>query len=227
MAHPRILQGGMGIYASPWQLAREVALFGQLGVVSGTTIQLIFARLLQLGDKGGHIRRALLAFPDQKMAGRIHDRHYVSGEISPTARYKHIEPFSLNPSRHLIELTIVTNFCQVWLAKEGHNGKIGVNFLEKIQMPHLYALYGTLLAGVDYLFMGAGIPMQISGVLDKLIKHESATYNVHVIGTKTGCEMKFNPREYVKCPLLELKRPFFFPIISSLIIAQIMIKSKR
>ena len=227
MTHPEIVSGGMGVYASPWPLPRMVAKSGQLGIVSGTAIHLIVPRLLQLGDQGGHFRRALSAFPDQGMAGRILERYYVSGGISPTARFANIEPFSLNPSPDLIELTICANFCQIWLAKEGHGGKIGVNFLEKVQMPHLYALYGVLLAEVDYLFIGAGIPMQISGVLDKLVQHHSATYNIYVIGTdkEDKYQMHFDPHKYMGCTLSELKRPLFFPIISSFTIARMMTKS--
>ena len=35
---------------------------------------------------------------------------------------------------------------------------IGVNFLEKIQVPNLPSIYGAMLAGVTYVLMGAGIP---------------------------------------------------------------------
>jgi NAD(P)H-dependent flavin oxidoreductase YrpB (nitropropane dioxygenase family) len=224
---PPVIQGAMGIYAFPSSSARLVALQGQLGVVSGTGIHLIFPRLLQLGDQGGHFRRALSAFPDQEMAERILSRYYVPEGISPATPFQNIEQFSVTPSRELIELTICANFCQVWLAKENHDGLIGVNFLEKIQMPHLYALYGVLLAQVDYLFIGAGIPIQISAVLDKLVRHEPASYTINVIGADrtVECQTYFDPRQFIHHTLPELKRPLFFPIISSSTIAQMMIKS--
>jgi nitronate monooxygenase len=38
MAHPIIIQGGMGIGVSHWPLARAVSSHGQLGVVSGTAL---------------------------------------------------------------------------------------------------------------------------------------------------------------------------------------------
>ena len=228
MPHPTIVSGGMGIYAFPWLPVSEVAKLG-LGIVSGTGMHIVLSRLLQLGDQGGHFRRALKAFPDKDLAMRILDRYYVSEGIPSNKPFKNIEQFSLNPSRELIELTIVANFCQVWLAKEGHQGKVGVNFLEKLQMPHLYSIYGILLAEADYLIMGAGIPMQISAVLDKLIKHEEATYNIHVIGTDKSMiyQMKFNPRNFLQCSLSELKRPYFFPKISSSTLAQIMTRSEE
>ena len=65
MSHsqPIIIQGGMGVAVSAWHLAREVAQRGQLGVVSGTALDGVLARRLQDGDPGGHMRRALAAFP--------------------------------------------------------------------------------------------------------------------------------------------------------------------
>lgn len=56
---PPIIQGGMGVTVSGWRLARAVSKEGQLGVVSGTALDLVLARQLQLGDVGGHLRRAL------------------------------------------------------------------------------------------------------------------------------------------------------------------------
>ncbi|MFX4805988.1 hypothetical protein ABTB42_20590, partial [Acinetobacter baumannii] len=73
---------------------------------------------------------------------------------------------SLDPGRPLLELTVVANFVEVWLAKQGHNSPIGINLLEKIQVPTVPSLFGAMLAGVDYVLMGAGIPRQIPGVLD-------------------------------------------------------------
>ena len=58
-ALPPIIQGGMGVGVSGWRLARAVAQCGQLGVVSGTALDLLLTRQLQLGDLGGHLRRAL------------------------------------------------------------------------------------------------------------------------------------------------------------------------
>ena len=35
-SYPTIIQGGMGIAVSSWQLAKEVSIAGELGVISGT-----------------------------------------------------------------------------------------------------------------------------------------------------------------------------------------------
>src|ERR1039458_1936473 len=50
---PGLIQGGMGVGASGWQLARAVAAAGQLGVVSGVALDAVLARRLQRGDPGG------------------------------------------------------------------------------------------------------------------------------------------------------------------------------
>ena len=65
---PRIIQGGMGAAVSSWQLAKAVSLRGQLGVVSGTGIDSVLVRRLQDGDPGGHLRRAMAAFPIPRVA---------------------------------------------------------------------------------------------------------------------------------------------------------------
>ena len=70
-ALPTIIQGGMGAGISGWRLARAVSSEGQLGVVSGTALDVILARRLQTGDPGGHLRRALDRFPVRAMADRV------------------------------------------------------------------------------------------------------------------------------------------------------------
>ena len=47
-------------------------------------------------------------------------------------------------------------------------------------MPNLASLYGAMLAGVDYVLMGAGIPREIPGALDALSRHEPASLKLDV-----------------------------------------------
>ncbi|MDC7219044.1 MAG: nitronate monooxygenase [Spirochaetales bacterium] len=229
MKLPEIIQGGMGIGVSGWELAKEVALNGQLGVVSGTALDVMMARKLQGGDRGGHIRRALDAFPDQKMAGRILDRYFVNRGIKDRFRFKQVPRFSLNPSEELVELTVIANFVEVYLAKEGHEGQVGINLLEKIQMPNLYSLYGAMLAGVDYVIMGAGIPLEIPGIMDKLTRHEKVrlTLTVEEASPEDDFAMTFDPVSFFRefnGPLEVLPRPAFLPIVSSNVLAMVMMQ---
>jgi hypothetical protein len=63
----------------------------------------------------------------------------------------------------IIELLIATGFAEVWLAKEGHDGKVFINFLNKIELPLIYVLYGAMLAGVDGV-TGAGNPCGLPSI---------------------------------------------------------------
>ncbi len=56
-----------------------------------------------------------------------------------------------------LDLFIVSNFAEAYLAQEGRDALIGINFMEKIQLPLLPSLFGALLAGVDFILTEAGI----------------------------------------------------------------------
>jgi nitronate monooxygenase len=128
--------------------------------------------------------------------------------------------------RPLLELTVVANFVEVYLAKEGHDGPVGINLLEKIQLPNLASFYGAMLAGVDYVLMGAGIPVEIPGALDRLAHHEPARLKLHVAGATTGDEFasEFNPHRFTSAPLPLLRRPAFLAIIASATLALTLVK---
>ncbi len=73
MKKPTIIQGGMGVAISDWNLARAVSMQGHLGVVSETGIALVMISRLMDGDREGHIRRALSHFPFQEPVRSILD----------------------------------------------------------------------------------------------------------------------------------------------------------
>jgi len=216
----------MGAGVSGWRLARAVSQLGQLGVVSGTALDQILARRLQDGDPGGHMRSSLDHFPFRRMAERIWETYYVPNGRPESQSYKTLPKHSKDNSGELIELCIVANFVEVFLAREGHNNAVGINYLEKIQIPHLPSLYGAMLAGVSYVLMGAGVPLKIPGVLDHFVNHEPATYTLHVTGAQEGDDttMVFAPREFMECALPALTRPKFIAIVSSNTLAATMLK---
>lgn len=229
MREPMIIQGGMGVAVSNWKLARAVSRAGQLGVVSGTALENVMARRLQKGDRDGSMRRALDHFPDQSIAWRIVDRYFVPGGKAEKESFKSPPMFSLNPSRELLELTVVANFAEVFLAKEGHGGLVGVNFLEKIQLPTLPSLYGALLAGVDYVLMGAGIPRAIPAVLDQLARHQkvSLKLNVHGSSPEDDFQITFDPADFWKELPKILKRPKFIAIVASEVLGITLAKKSK
>jgi nitronate monooxygenase len=225
--YPSIIQGGMGAGVSNWRLAHAVSSLGQLGVVSGTALDQILARRLQDGDIGGHMRRAIARFPFPKMAQRILEKYFIDGGKAKDEPYKTLPMFAKENPRDLQELCIVSNFVEVNLAREGHDNPVGMNYLEKIQMPHLPSLYGAMLAGVGYILMGAGIPIKIPDVIDRFVNHEPATYPLNVVGAEEGDDttMTFTPREYIEGPPPPpLERPKFLAIIASNVLAVSMLK---
>ena len=70
--------------------------------------------------------------------------------------------------RRSIDLVVLASFVEVALAKYGHSGLVGINLLTKVQLPTAASLCGAILAGVDYVMMGAGVPTHIPGVLEGL-----------------------------------------------------------
>ena len=226
---PRIIQGGMGVAISDWRLARAVCMAGGMGVVSGTGIALIMTRRLQDGDPGGHVRRALEHFPHRETAEWMIERFFIEGGIPPGQPYRHPSMWSITPPPRLEALTAASAFVEVWLAKQGHEGAVGINLLEKVQLPHLATLYGAMLAGVDAVIVGAGMPLQFPALLDALAVHSPVDYRIDVIGAEAGEEHRigFDPASVlpgVAAAVGTLQRPRFFAIVASVLLARTMLK---
>ena len=221
MSEPKIVQGGMGVAVSGWPLARAVSRLGQLGVVSGTALAVVLARRLQLGDPGGELRRALAHFPFPKVAARVLADHFIPGGKPATTPFKLTVMPVLELQSALVELTVAANFVEVFLAKEGHDGLVGINYLEKIQLPTLASLFGAMLAGVDYVLMGAGIPRSIPGALDLLAQGQAAQLRIDVEGSVSGEDymLTFDPRSFCGGVAPQLKRPRFLGIVASATLA--------
>ena len=226
MSEPVIIQGGMGVAVSGWPLARAVSRLGQLGVVSGTALAVVMARRLQLGDPGGELRQALDQFPIPRMAARVLADYFVRGGKSLTAPFKLTPMPTLRSRRELLELTAVANFVEVFLAKQGHAGPVGINYLEKIQLPTLPSIYGAMLAGVDYILMGAGIPRAIPGTLDLFAQGQAASLPVDVEGALPGERQTttFDPQDFCGGVVRQLKRPLFLGIVASATLAMTLAK---
>ena len=168
MTHPKIIQGGMGVAVSSWRLAAAVSSQGQLGVVSGTALDAVLARRLQLGDPDGVFREAFDAFPIREIAESVWNRYFVPGGKVQDQPFKSKPLSAMSPTLALQHLTVLGGFVEVFLAKRGHSGAVGINLLEKIQLPTIPTLFGAMMAGVDYVLMGAGIPREIPAALDAL-----------------------------------------------------------
>lgn len=207
----------MGIGVSNWRLAHAVSSLGHLGVVSGTVIDTVLVRRLQDGDPGGHMRRAMEHFPIPGVAAEALKRFFrPEGERGDTV-YTLLPMYQQAVAKAREQFTIMAAFVEVWLAKEGHDGQVGLNLLTKVQMPNLALLYGAMLAGVDFVLMGAGIPRDIPAALDAMAMHQPAEMRLDVEQASAGrvFSLRFDPASHWPVPPPPLKRPRFLPIVGS------------
>jgi nitronate monooxygenase len=172
------------------------------------------------------MRRGFDAFPFPDMAKRIWNEYFQASGKPAATPYPTIPMHQRRDSRKLIELLMVSNFVEVFLARDGHINRVGVNFLEKVQLPHLASIYGAMLAGVGYVLMGAGIPLHIPGVLDNLAAGKAAEYKLSVTGAAADADtmMRFDPLEYAEGSVPILERPKFLAIVSSNTLASTMLR---
>jgi len=215
---PRVIQGGMGVAVSDWRLARAVARTGELGVVSGTALDVVLARRLQEGDPDGDVRRALAAFPDQGIAAWILDSYFVEGGIGAETLYRPVPRHTLASTQRLVELTVAGGFVEVFLAKEGHDGPVGINLLRKIELPLPATVYGAILAGVDAVLVGAGNPADIPALVRGLAAHDEVVLDVRVMGARSSDglgAMPFRPRGVLADPGHRRPVPAVLAIVGS------------
>jgi NAD(P)H-dependent flavin oxidoreductase YrpB (nitropropane dioxygenase family) len=224
-ALPEIIQGGMGAAVSSWRLARAVSQAGQLGVVSGVALDLVLARRLQDGDTDS--LRALSHFPNQEMAQRVVARLYREGGRPEGTPYVPLPHLTVHPHRATLELVILGGYVEVFLAKEGHDGLVGINCLEKIQLSTPGTLLGAMIAGVDAVLMGAGIPREIPRTLDILARGEAVHFPIDVEGADSGrFTLDVDPHDVVGPNLPALTRPVFLAIVSAHVLAQFLARDE-
>lgn len=245
LQHIRLIQGGMGVYVSNWRLARAVATArpgATAGTVSGTALDVVYVRMLQLGDPGGHARRALAALDaafGTSIGRKISERYFIEGGKAPGVRFKiapmhrvqlrdgararHVPAMdagsvALTLDEENIELLIATGFAEVWLAKQAHPGRIFINFLNKVELPLIYVMYGAMLAGVDGVVVGAGNPEGLASICTRLANHEPVERRLSVLYHEAGevFTLAFDPTQigggcFTARPLA---RPAFLAIVS-------------
>ena len=223
-ALPWLIQGGMGIAISGWQLAQTVSRAGQLGVVSGTAINGVFVRRLQDDGIDETLGSILSRFPDQRLVDDVVE-HYGTRRRDTDAPYRNVPMLTVKSSARSIGLVVLAAFVEVALAKEGHDGIVGMNLLTKVQIPTVPSLYGAMLAGVDYVLMGAGVPTHIPGLLDRLAIGDVIDLPLQIVGDAAPSQpplLHFDPTMFG--PRRDLTRPKFIGIVSSHVLASALAK---
>lgn len=216
----RLIQGGMGAGVSNRRLARTVSSEGQAGVISGTGLLHVICRQLQLGDLDGAIRLAIDSFPIPEGQKWLSE-YFVEGGKSPNKPFKSVPMIDHVPSLRTMELTIISCFTEVWLAKLDNDGLVGMNLLEKLQFPHLPSLFGGILGGVNFIVVGAGMPTQFPEVIERLSSFETAEYKLTV--GNGDFTMRFNPADVMSKDeflRLNVQKPMCLGIASTSTIAK-------
>ena len=220
----RIIQGGMGIGVFRHAAVRGVSMLGALGNASGIGLEHMMARELQMGDPNGDIRWALEQFPNQDVAARISDDYFIKGGKASGDAFKSLpfpgfvqagnDPYVIKiRDPRLEELLLVSNFAEVALAKRGHDNPVGINYLHKVQGPLLPYLAGAVLAGVDVVSIGAGIPKEIPGVLDDFCEGRGTVAPIAVT-SNNPFRISFDPTDLAG-DYRKLDRPAFLGIVSN------------
>lgn len=216
-----IIQGGMGAAISTYRLARAVSSTGNLGVVSGTGIALVLLDRLRKGHE--QTRAVLERFPHPSFVDELLAAHWAKGGPAPLPSM-----WTATRSIERERLAMAGAFVEVALAKQGHANPVGLNLLEKASLPNLATLYGAMLAGVDVVLMGAGIPIKIPGVLEALSRHAFASYPLEVDGADKDDDFRITLEPSACLPGIErrppLPVPWFLPIVSSHVLAQALVK---
>ena len=216
----------MGIGVSSWQLARRVAQRGEIGVVSGTGIDSVVVRELQDGDPHDR-RRVLQTYPDTETADHLVDTYYRPDGLPAGASYDLLSMHRFQPTEASQRILAAATYTEVRLAKDGHDGVVGLNLLAKLKRYTLPCLYGALLAGVDLVSIGAGIPLEEARQMQALATGEPGELRLDVDASQAPDDAeetftyRFDPRVVVDDPPV-MEPPAFFPIVSSDVLARIM-----
>ncbi len=210
---PIIIQGGMGVGVSGWVLAARFRFMASSASSPALPSTPCMPAGWPMATRAGTCAAAYASFPFPAVADRVLARWFSASGRRPGGRYPTMPTFAVDTPRDLRELTVVANFAEVWLAKEGHDGVVGINYLEKIQLPTPYAVYGAMLAGVDAVIMGAGIPAGMPAILNALAAGRPVSYRLTVTGAGADDDFSadFDPAEICGSPAPEVARPSSWP----------------
>lgn len=207
---PRLIQAGMGIHISSARLANATSRLGALGVVSGAALRHIVLEDIRSSDTEA-IDLAKL-FP---VASYVEEAlAYMPGG----KKHKHAIPVDTPDPRHNAlprRLSAIAAFVEVMRAKRGHHGKIGINIMWKCPLTALPSIYGAMLAGVDALLCGAGVPMELPDIVARIRAGQNMEY-MPLTGTGTNVRLDIDEdTKEVHHIWDSLKAPKLLPILSN------------
>ena len=175
----------MGIRVSGWRLASAASRAGALGVVSHVALRHVVVEEVRRGDPDALAAAAtfpVASYRDELLA-------YAPGGA------KHRAPVPLDhpdPRKGELpkRLSVIAAYVEVFRAKRGHRGKVGINIMWKCTLTVLPSIYGAMLAGVDALLCGAGVPMELPDIVRRIRAGEDLCYTpLHGTGTNVRLDI--------------------------------------
>lgn len=166
-----------------WQVARARAREGHLGVVSLVSVGQRLLESLQLGDIGGTMRWALDQCPLGEIANEIKTRYFVPSDQSHRGSSDLPAPPSLPAEPHRSSLLLVGAFAEVFLAKHGHAGRIGIAWPDQTDLDDLAVLSGAMLARVDCVLVPPDAAPFVTQAIDLIAADDFAAWTSRMTGT--------------------------------------------
>ena len=143
---PRLIQAGMGVRISGARLANAASRLGALGVVSGAALRHVVIEEIRAGNE--EVLRIAKRFPVSRYVDDLLAWAPGGPKWSRPAPVDEVDPARAGlPQR----LSTIAAFVEVMRAKEGHQGKVGVNVMWKCTLTVLPTILGAMLAGSDAL----------------------------------------------------------------------------
>ncbi|MGO8671444.1 MAG: nitronate monooxygenase [Capsulimonadaceae bacterium] len=205
---PRLIQAGMGVRISGAKLANVTARLGAVGVVSSVGLRHIVGEEVRRGDPEAIAIAQTFPLP-----------RYVEDlmAFAPGGRM-HKTPLPMdcpNPAKAELprRLSAICAYIEVMRAKQGHRGMVGINVMWKCALTVLPSLYGAMLAGVDALLCGAGVPMDLPDIVARMEHGEDMDY-VPLHGTETSARLKISDDQSMDL-ITRHRRPMLIPILSN------------
>ena len=205
---PELIQAGMGAYISSAHLANCTSRLGALGVVSGVGLRQIVITQIRQGDTDA--LEIASTFPIRSYFDELL-RFVPGGEKADRAIP--IDVTDPEKSRIPRQLSAICAYIEVMRARRGHNGLVGINVMWKLAVTALPTIYGAMLAGVDALLCGAGVPMELPDILAKLRAGENLEYRP-LTGTGTNAALEVEA-DGVADLLSAQSEPWMMPILSN------------
>ncbi len=205
---PALIQAGMGANISSAHLANCTSRLGALGVVSGVGLRHVVITQIRQGDTAA--LKIAETFPVRSYYEEL--LSYAPGGAKADRAIPVDVPDS-EKARTPRRLSAICAYIEVMRARQGHNGVIGINVMWKLAVTALPTIYGAMLAGVDALLCGAGVPMELPDIIQKMRAGEDLEY-VPLTGTGTNAAMQIS--EDRTAELLQARQaPWMMPILSN------------